>query len=101
MLNAIQTNAGLSLLWVNTKPSTIIVLFLPYLFGISGIILIFMIVSAGFKLMTSKGDPKATQLAQAKITTSLIGIIIIALSFFAVNLVLKFFNLDTNINIIG
>lgn len=70
---------------------------LPYLFGAAGIILIFMIISSGFSMMTSRGDPKVFQMAQGKLTTAVLGVFILFISFFVVQLVLKFFGINTTI----
>ena len=53
---------------------------LPYAFGIAGFLLLIYMVSGGLQLMTSRGDPKAVASAQAKITSALIGFVIILLS---------------------
>mgnify|MGYP001613553966 CR=1 FL=1 len=90
-LNSIQSGAGLT---DPGKPSDLIGNILPYLFGIAGIVLLINIISSGFKMMTSKGDPKAMQVAQAKLTTSAIGILILFTSFWIVQLVMKFFGID-------
>jgi hypothetical protein len=54
--------------------------FLPYVFYISGFLLLIYLVLGGFQLMTSRGDPKAVSAAQAKITNALIGFVVILLS---------------------
>lgn len=73
------------------NPGTIITKILPYIFGAAGIILLLNIIVSGYQLMTSAGEPKTMQAAKAKITTSVIGIIIIFVSFWLVNLIMKFF----------
>jgi hypothetical protein len=76
-LDAIQS-AGLP---GNTVPSQIgpfinrILLYVAY--G-AGIALLIYLVTGGLQLMTSRGDPKGIQAAQAKITNALIGFVIIA-----------------------
>lgn len=90
--NTIQGNAGLAI-WGN--PASAISRALPLVFGIAGIILLLNIISSGFKMMTSKGDPKVMQGAQAKLTTSTIGILILFVSFWAVQLVMKFLGVNT------
>ncbi len=77
-----------------TGISRIFPVILPYIFAAAGIILVFNLISAGFRLMTSSGDPKATGAAQAKITTSLIGILVIFVSFWVVKLILQFFGIN-------
>ena len=68
---------------------------LPYIFGIAGIILLLNIITSGFKMMTSTGDPKVMQAAQAKLTTSVIGISILFVSFWIVMLIMKFLGIET------
>lgn len=53
---------------------------LPYVFGAVGLLLLVYLVLGGLQLMTSRGDPKAVSAAQAKITSSLIGFVIVLLS---------------------
>lgn len=77
------------------KISDVITDALPYVFGIAGIILLFNIISSGFKMMTSQGDPKALSAAQAKLTTSAIGVLILTTSFWIVQLVMKFIGINT------
>jgi len=89
----IQTKAGLPAAGL-LKPTYWIVEALPYIFGAAGIILLFNIISSGFKLMTSSGDPKVMQVAQAKLTTSVIGVLILFASFWIVSLIMKFFGIN-------
>lgn len=79
----------------NLKFGNIITTALPYIFGIVGIILLLNIITSGFKMMTSKGDPKVMQSAQAKLTTSLVGIIILFASFWIVQIIMKFIGINT------
>lgn len=92
-LNSIQTGAGLNLGGIFSWPG-IYNTVLPFVFGISGIILIFNLISAGFKMMTSAGDPKAMQMARGKITTSVVGIVILLTSFWIVQLIWKFLGIN-------
>jgi hypothetical protein len=46
-------------------------------------------------MMTSQGDPKALQGAQAKLSTSAIGILILFISFWLVQLIMTFIGIDT------
>lgn len=48
--------------------------------GLSGIALFVMLLSGGFKYITSGGDPKAAQAAQQTITYALLGLIVIVSS---------------------
>ncbi|MEK7472483.1 MAG: hypothetical protein AAB625_00410 [Patescibacteria group bacterium] len=92
---SIQNNAGLPAWNVLLEPSGFINLALPYIFGIAGIILLLNIITSGFKMMTSTGDPKVMQAAQAKLTTSVIGISILFVSFWIVMLIMKFLGIET------
>lgn len=81
----------------NLTFAQIVTALLPYIFGAAGIILLFMIITSGFQMMTSKGDPKVIQMAQGKLTTAIIGVFILFISFFVVQLILQFFGISTNI----
>ncbi|MGA3291642.1 MAG: hypothetical protein ABSC49_00675 [Candidatus Microgenomates bacterium] len=59
---------------------------LNYVFGAAGIALLIYLILGGFQMMLSRGDPKAMQGAQAKITNALIGFVIIIIAFFIVQL---------------
>ena len=52
--------------------ATLIGNILPYIFGAAGIALLIYLVLGGFQMMTSRGDPKAMQSAQGKITNAII-----------------------------
>jgi len=65
-----------------------------YIFYVAGIILLIYLVIGGFQYMLSKGEPKAMQSAQAKITHALIGFVIIFLAFLIVQLIALIFGLD-------
>lgn len=94
--NAIQS-AGLPNFNGGSSVGEIITKILPYVFGITGILLLVYLVMAGLQMMTSRGDPKAMQGAQAKITNALIGFVIV---FFAYSLV-KLFGQVFGITVFG
>jgi len=60
---------------------------LPYIFGAAGIALLVYLVLGGLQMMTSRGDPKAMQSAQGKITNAVIGFVIIIIASFVVLLI--------------
>jgi hypothetical protein len=97
--NSIQGNAGLPLQNVLIQPGGLIVKVLPYIFGAAGIILLLNIISSGLKMMTSGGDPKALQAAQAKLSTSLIGILILFTAFWVVRLIGQFLGIGLFYNL--
>lgn len=59
---------------------------LPFVFYGAGIALLIYLVMGGLQMMLSKGDPKAMQGAQGKITNALIGFVIITVAFAVVQL---------------
>lgn len=67
---------------------------LPYVFGAAGIALLIYLVIGGLQMMLSRGDPKAIQSAQAKITNALIGFIIVIISFLLVRLIGQLLGID-------
>jgi len=90
-LDLIQSKAGLS------DPGSlgkIISSSLRYIFATAGIILIFMIISSGYQVMMSRGEPKALQSAQSKLTTSIIGVVILFVSFWLAATIMKFFGIN-------
>lgn len=91
---SIQNNAGLPAWNVVMSPGNWIGLLLPYVFGAAAIGLLVYLVFGGLQLMTSKGDPKAIQAAQARITTSLIGFGVVFLSFALTRLIGQLLGVD-------
>lgn len=59
---------------------------LPYIFAAAGFGLLLMIVSAGFSLLTSAGDPKQMEAAKSRLTNGLIGFFIIFLAYWIVQI---------------
>jgi hypothetical protein len=54
---------------------------LPYIFTLAGIILFALLIMGGFELLTSGGNPAKTKKAQGRITSALIGFLIIFLAY--------------------
>ncbi|HUC94591.1 MAG TPA: hypothetical protein VMR19_01110 [Candidatus Saccharimonadales bacterium] len=67
-------------------PGGIIGNILPYVFGAAAIALLIYLILGGFQFMTSRGDPKAAQGAQAKITNAVIGFVIVIFAYVIVRL---------------
>ncbi len=72
-------------------------IFSTYIFYAAGIALLIYLIIGGFQFMLSRGDPKATQAAQARISNAVIGFIIIFLAFIIVQLVGQLFGLSGTI----
>lgn len=101
MLDTIQNNSGIFLSVSDNNVADLISIVLPYVYGIAGIILLFNIIASGYHMMTSAGDPKAMQSAQAKLTTSVIGILILFISFWVVRLIGQFLGIELFDQIFG
>ena len=93
-LDQIQASAFPSMPLDKTTPASIIGLILPYIFGAAAIALLVYLVLGGLQMMTSQGEPKAMQSAQAKITNAVIGFVIIIIAFFIVQLIGQLFGLQ-------
>lgn len=53
----------------------------------AGVVAVFLIVLSGFKFVTSGGDPKQVGTARQTLTWAIIGLVIILVSFFIINLI--------------
>lgn len=74
---------------------------LPFVFSITGILLLVYLIMGGLQLMFAAGDPKRVQAAWGKVTNALIGFVIIFISYWLVALIGKIFGLDIVISIFG
>lgn len=70
-------------------------IFETYIFYAAAIMLLIYLMVGGFQMMFSKGDPKAMQSAQGKITNALLGFIIVITAFLIVQLIGKVLNLQS------
>ncbi|SRR3989339_726273 len=59
---------------------------LPLVFVAGGLILFVMLVAAGFQYLTSAGEAKAAESAQKKITSALLGFVILFIAFWLTQL---------------
>jgi hypothetical protein len=98
-LNEIQNEAGLS--GVGTNLGGIISDNLKYVFGIAGLLLLIYMISGGIQLMFSRGDPKAVQAAQGKITNALIGFLVVVFAYAISDLLGQVFDIDQLNQIFG
>ena len=65
----------------------IINMVLPYVFVIAGLILLVMLILGGIQLMTAAGDSTKSKAGYGRISTALIGFLIIFISYFVLQLV--------------
>jgi hypothetical protein len=70
---------------------------LPYIFAAAAIGLLIYLVLGGFQFMTSRGDPKAAQGAQGKITNAIIGFVIIIFAYFIVQIFGQLFGIENTL----
>lgn len=71
----------------NTNVAGIINLVLPYVFIIAGLILLFVLISAGFGMMFGAGDEKKVAAAKAQLTNGIIGFVLLFLAYWIVQIV--------------
>src|SRR5688572_3817050 len=93
-LDAVQNFAEIPFNYTIKTPADLISAALPYVFGAAAILLLVYLVLGGLGMMTSKGDPKAMQAAQGKITNALLGFVIIFIAYFVVQLFGQILGLD-------
>ena len=72
---------------VETDPKALVNAILRIALGVAGGVAFLMIVYGGFKLAFSKGDPEAVQEGREKITSAIIGLLIIIFSVFLLRLI--------------
>jgi hypothetical protein len=96
-LKYLESKIGLNFIGGNL--GDIINALLPYLFTLAGLLLLLYLIYAGFGLMTSAGDPKKIQEAKSKLTNSLVGFIIIFVSYWLVQIIGKMFGIEAIQNI--
>ncbi|MEK7550966.1 MAG: hypothetical protein AAB535_04275 [Patescibacteria group bacterium] len=84
-LDSIQQNAGIK--DQGTLGDIISLIFKTYIFYAAGIGLLVYLISGGLQLMMSRGDPKAMQSAQGKITNALLGFIIVVFAYFLTQII--------------
>lgn len=66
---------------------------LPYIFSIAGLILFGLLIMAGFGFLTSAGDPKKIESAKAKLTSAVIGFLIIFVAYWLMQILEIIFDL--------
>ncbi len=68
---------------------------LKYTLPFAGLILFGILIWGGFELLTSQGNPEATKKAQDKITSAVIGFVIIFIAYWIVQALQVIFGLET------
>ena len=72
-----------------------------YALGLAAIVLFILLISAGFKFITSGGDPKAIEGAKKTLTYAIAGLIVILLSYLILVLIKTITGVDvTNFQVV-
>lgn len=89
--------SGLQVSGLNLKASTDVGPFigklLQYSLILAGLILLAMIISAGFTLLTSAGDPKKIEAGKSRLTHAAIGFLIVFAAYWIAQILQVIFNL--------
>jgi len=70
---------------------------LSFLIPLSGVVLLFVLIWGGYDYMMSQGNAEKVKSAQGKITTGIIGFILLISSYLIVRVIAKIFGLSTAI----
>lgn len=70
---------------------------IDFIMPFGAIILFFVLVWGGYDFLLSRGNPEKIKGAQAKLTTGIVGFILLVSSYFIVKLLAKIFGLDNGI----
>lgn len=71
------------------------------LITLAGILFFFMLIAAGFRYLTSSGDPKAVAAAGNTLTWAIAGLIIVLVSWFLLRLIFDLTGVDVTLFRIG
>lgn len=85
----------------NKTLSDVVGAIIPYVFFFAGLSLLIYFTFAGFNLMNSGGDPQKVKAAQAKMTTAILGFIIVFSAFWIVQFAGLFLGLDAFNSVFG
>jgi len=80
-----------------STPADLVNQIMPFVYGFSLVVLLFVFIWGGFDLMTSRGDPAKLKTARAKLTSGIIGVVILALAFLVTQFISRIFGLGTEI----
>lgn len=70
---------------------------MKFLIPLAGIILLLVLIWGGYDFLMSGGNPEKVKSAQAKITTGIIGFVLLVLSYLIVRIISFIFGLQTGI----
>ncbi|MFZ1549571.1 MAG: hypothetical protein WBB49_01385 [Microgenomates group bacterium] len=78
-------------------PADVVNQVMPFAYGLSLVILLFVFIWGGFDLILSRGAPEKIKTAKAKITSGIIGVILLAVAYLIVQVASRIFGLGTEI----
>lgn len=78
----------------DAKIGDILSALLPYIFAIAGLALFVFLIIGGFGLLTSAGSPDKMKAAQGKITSAIIGFVIIFVAYWLMRILEIIFGLN-------
>ena len=78
-------------------PADVVNQVMPFAYGLSLVILLFVFIWGGFDLILSRGAPEKIKTAKAKITSGMIGVILLAVAYLIVQVASRIFGLGTEI----
>ncbi len=96
-LNDVINNLGIKFKGTSTI-GEIVTAALNYIYAFAGIGLLIYLIIAGFAYLTSAGDPKKLEVAKGKLTTALIGFIIVITAFWVTQIANYVFKLGATLN---
>lgn len=96
-LNDVINNMGIKFKGTSTI-GEIVTAALNYIYAFAGIGLLIYLIVAGFAYLTSAGDPKKLEVAKGKLTTALIGFIIVITAFWVTQIANYVFKLGAALN---
>lgn len=78
-------------------PADVVNQVMPFMYGLSLIVLLFVFIWAGFDLILSRGAPEKVKSARAKITSGIVGVILLAVAYLIAQVASRIFGLGTEI----
>lgn len=85
----------------DTTVGDIITALLPYIYYLAGFLILLYGIFGGYQIMNSQGEPKAMAQGRDKITYAVVGFIIMAVSYWILQLVGRILNIQQIIDIFG
>ena len=80
-----------------TTLNGIISTFLPYILSFAGVVLLFMLISGGFTMLTAVGSPEAADAGKQRISAALLGFLLLFISYW----IIQILEIVLGINILG